>query len=799
MKTTNKISSFIGGVVIAFAITLFIPSAANATWGNYNHGSKAHGSSCTTNSHGSNNHGSKAHGSKNHGSKAHGSSCNTNSHGSNNHGSKAHGSHGSSTHGSHGSNNHTTKCNKYKTLAYKYLKKYYRCYNYRYYQKYVYFIKKYKQCQSNVTVDCDKYKVLADRYLAAYNRCGYYCYYKYYLYYMNLYNKCQANLNQTGKVCGQVFEDTNSNGSYDKSDKPLANVTVKVTDSKGKVQSVTTNAKGYYCARNVATGTASVDIDESTLPDNPTQVVGTDPTNIDVKANRRNWEERNGYTFPIPTGKVCGTVYEDINGNGQKDDNEKGVVGISVKIIDANGDIHLVDTDDMGKYCVSIVEGSASITVDETTLPTNATLTAGENPNDITVIANQNNPAGTDGYTLPTPTGTVCGFVLVDGQGQANVTVTLMDSEGNTHSETTNADGKYCFEDIPQGDATVDVDDTTLPNGAELTMGEDPSDVTVVANTENDAGTDGYTLPIPVGIVCGSVLLDGNGQADVTVNILDANGDTHPATTDADGKYCLPGIPEGDTTITVDETTLPAGVVQILGDNPNTITVIANENNDAGIDGYETITTGTIFGQVLEDVDSSRSYNNVDTGLAGIKLIITDSNGDIHSETTDINGNWKVENLPEGTTTVKVVEETLPQGYKYVYGDNPSTVNVVVNAETDAGKDGYTIHRISSIYGWVKRDINGNKKNDNIDEGISGVSVVITDAHGDQHILITDENGLWFKVNLPGGTTIVDIDDSTVPSGLSLVYGTDPKTTTIIEGPGSTSAGYVGYGISPRI
>ena len=338
MKTTNKISSFIGGIVIAFAITLFLPSAANATWGNYNHGSKAHGSSnhgskahgsknhgssCNTDSHGSNNHGSKAHGSNNHGSKAHGSK---------NHGSKAHGSnnHGSST---HGSSNHAKKCSKYKTLAYKYLKKYYKCYNYKYYKKYVYYIKKYKQCQSSVSVDCNKYKILADKYLAAYNRTGYSCYHRYYQYYLNLYKKCEANTRQVGKVCGQVFEDTNSNGSYDASDKRLANVTVKITDSKGNVQSVTTNNKGYYCASNVAVGTASVDIDESTLADNPTQVVGTDPTDVDVKADTRNWEERNGFTFPIPTGKVCGTVYEDLNGNNQQDAGEVGTAGISVKII----------------------------------------------------------------------------------------------------------------------------------------------------------------------------------------------------------------------------------------------------------------------------------------------------------------------------------------------------------------------------------------------------------------------------------------------------------------------------------
>ena len=784
MKTTNKISSFIGGIVIAFAITLFLPSAANATWGNYNHGSKAHGSS---------NHGSKAHGSKNHGS-----SCNTDSHGSNNHGSKAHGSnnhgskahgskaHGSNNHGSstHGSSNHAKKCSKYKTLAYKYLKKYYKCYNYKYYKKYVYYIKKYKQCQSTVSVDCNKYKILADKYLAAYNRTGYSCYHRYYQYYLNLYKKCEANTRQVGKVCGQVFEDTNSNGSYDASDKRLANVTVKITDSKGNVQSVTTNNKGYYCASNVAVGTASVDIDESTLADNPTQVVGTDPTDVDVKANTKNWEERNGYTFPIPTGKVCGTVYEDLNGNGQQDSGEVGTAGISVKIIDANGDTHIVTTDDTGKYCEDIVEGSASITVDETTLPTNATLTAGENPNDITVVANKNNPAGTDGYTLPTPTGTVCGFVLVDGQGQANVTVTLMDSEGNTHSEITNANGKYCFEDIPQGDATVDVDDTTLPDEAELTTGEDPSDVTVVANTENDAGTDGYTLPIPVGTVCGSVLVDGNGQVDVTVNIVDANGDTHSIVTDADGKYCLPGLPEGDTTVTVDETTLPAGVVQVLGDNPNTITVIANKNNDAGIDGY-TIPdpVGTVCGVIVEDSNGNGGYDATDTRLSGVTVRVRDVNGDIMDVVTDDFGSWCARDLPVGTVKHDVIESTLPTDYVQVFGTDPQFIDIVAGEQVHAGIDGYAIpQNTGTLCGTVLLDY----------QGAANVTVKITDVNGDVHVGTTDADGKYCIPNIPEGDATVTVDDNSFTQTVKHVFGENPNTVTVVAD-AETPAGTDGY------
>ena len=68
-----------------------------------------------------------------------------------------------------------------------------------------------------------------------------------------------------------------------------------------------------------------------------------------------------------------------------------------------NGNISTASTDSNGNYCaINIVEGITTIAVDETTIPLNSTLTAGTNPNDITVIAGQTNDAGSDGYTIIT-------------------------------------------------------------------------------------------------------------------------------------------------------------------------------------------------------------------------------------------------------------------------------------------------------------------------------------------------------------------------------------------------------------
>jgi len=102
----------------------------------------------------------------------------------------------------------------------------------------------------------------------------------------------------------------------------------------------------------------------------------------------------------VTTGTVCGTVYEDIDINSVQNGTEIGTSGIQVSITDINGNLSNIQTDNVGNYCAfNIVEGIATITVEETTLPIGTILTAGINPNDITVIAGQTTDAGSDGYT----------------------------------------------------------------------------------------------------------------------------------------------------------------------------------------------------------------------------------------------------------------------------------------------------------------------------------------------------------------------------------------------------------------
>jgi hypothetical protein len=206
---------------------------------------------------------------------------------------------------------------------------------------------------------------------------------------------------------------------------------------------------------------------------------------------------------PITDGNLTGTVFEDTNNNGIQDNNETGVANIKIEIIDANGNILNTLTDTVGNYSVAnIPEGLATITVDPNTLPPLATLTSGFNPNDVTIVPNTTNDAGSDGCIIPVPVvGSVTGTVKSGRIGISNVTVEITDIYNNVHTVITDTTGIYLATDIPVGSASVLIIDssvilstgTTATYDTALSNGN-PTSVTVIENTTVDAGADYYSF-----------------------------------------------------------------------------------------------------------------------------------------------------------------------------------------------------------------------------------------------------------------------------------------------------------------
>ncbi len=104
-----------------------------------------------------------------------------------------------------------------------------------------------------------------------------------------------------------------------------------------------------------------------------------------------------------------------------------------------------------------------------------------------------------DGYVR---IGTLCGTVYedknnnntqdTDENSTAGIMVNVTDAGSRVYSVETDSTGKYCAYNIQIGLSNIEIDTATLLLGTELITGENPNSATVLENTINQGGIDGY-------------------------------------------------------------------------------------------------------------------------------------------------------------------------------------------------------------------------------------------------------------------------------------------------------------------
>jgi len=87
----------------------------------------------------------------------------------------------------------------------------------------------------------------------------------------------------------------------------------------------------------------------------------------------------------------------------------------------------------------------------------------------------------------------------------------------------------------------------------------------------------------------------------------------------------------------------------------------------------------------------------MEPGLSGISVLVTDSLGDTHVAMSDDNGDYRV-SVPEGVTLVEIDETTLDEGSIQTAGENPSSVFIALE-NADLGSDGFQVPTIVGTEG----------------------------------------------------------------------------------------------------
>ncbi|MGB0384481.1 MAG: SdrD B-like domain-containing protein, partial [Ardenticatenaceae bacterium] len=312
-----------------------------------------------------------------------------------------------------------------------------------------------------------------------------------------------------------------------------------------------------------------------------------------------------GFVPPVEGGSIGDLIWLDLDGDGVQDPGETGLPGVTVKLVDENGNVITTTTDENGQYLFDgVPPGTYTIMVDPTTLPEDLMPSYDldgilNDSTSITLQPNEDIDTVDFGYK-PTPPelGAIGNYVWLDENtdglqdageaGIPNVVVQLLDGDGNViESTTTDTDGHYLFPDLPAGDYTVVIPDLNqdpdgalegltqstaqpIPSGSDFGNQTTPYPITLGEGEENLTADFGYHIPTAAIGDFIWVDTDGDGMQDpeeagvpgVTVNLYDdPDGDgvydnlVGTTTTDDNGNYLFDDLTPGAYVVEV----VPAG------------------------------------------------------------------------------------------------------------------------------------------------------------------------------------------------------------------------------------------------
>ncbi|MEM7538309.1 MAG: SdrD B-like domain-containing protein [Chloroflexota bacterium] len=423
-------------------------------------------------------------------------------------------------------------------------------------------------------------------------------------------------------------------------------------------------------------------------------------------------------------GTIGNYVWEDLNGNGIQDDGEPGVEDVKVELFtDAGTFLQQATTDADGLYLFTpLAAGPYKVTF---TLPNGYSFTApDQGPDDAAdsdAIPDGNGTTGTTetialgvGETdLDWDAGLVRGASLgnfvwedLDSDGVQDpgepgvdgVTVELYSTISPTvvlETDVTADGGIYGFFNLEPGDYFVVV---TLPDGFVFTDkdqgGDDTtdSDVNPTTGTSDpvtlDSGENDETVDAGVigrGSISGEVFddQDGDGIQDpdepgvpnVTVTLFDDNNNpVNQTTTDDDGNYTFPNVPQGMYTVVFEEpegtdfSPQDQGGDDTVDSDPNPVTgttdpITVNPGDDVEDVDAGLTPLGSIGDTVWSDLDGDGIQDPDEPGVGGVDVELFDGDGNpVDSTTTGANGAYLFEDLPADDYYVVF---TSPDGFAF--------------------------------------------------------------------------------------------------------------------------------------
>ncbi|MGI9614013.1 MAG: SdrD B-like domain-containing protein, partial [Acidimicrobiales bacterium] len=637
---------------------------------------------------------------------------------------------------------------------------------------------------------------------------------------------------------------------------------------------ITTTSDGPYLFDNMPYGDYVITVNPGTLPGGMVPTFDQDGTatpdvSIATLAAGSVSDQNQDFGYR-GAGTIGDTVFFDVDGtetDGLLDSGDAPVVGATVTVVwngadgaPATGDEFSYDATTIagGLYSVTdLPHGNYTVTVDPTTLPAglmtptfdfDGVATANTSSARLTPTApdsldqdfaytgsgvgqigdvvyfDQDN----DGVQDPTEVGFTSVTLNLTWFGPDGV---LGGTDDVVQTTTTGVDGAYLFDNLPDGNYLVAVDDTTIPAGLAPSVDDDgvatPNESlvsispTAVSNFDQDfgyagVGSIGDTVWFDVDN-SGTALVDageiGIPNVDLTIVWTNPQGDdvTFDVTTDSDGAYLVPFLPYGAYDVSLDPTTLPGGLVQtfdvdgLASPDASTVTLDAtipdNTDQDFSYTGVGSLGDTLWFDQNADgalDPVGSGVFDDQDQPLANIDVLVTWAGFDdvvgnaddlTYVATTDANGEWSVADLAHGDYAVTVDTTTLPPGINVPSHDadgmaTPDTSAITLDDTlTDDATQDFSYTGAGQVGSIVWFDLDGDAVIDPLEVPLAGVAINLEYVGPNGTLVtastVTGPDGTYQFINLPFDTPItITVDDTTLPAGFVPVWDADDAVAT---------------------
>ncbi len=481
-----------------------------------------------------------------------------------------------------------------------------------------------------------------------------------------------------GSIGDKVWQDNDGDGDFDTLEPGLENIRVILLDENDQpLDTVYTDANGDYLFENLDQGEYTVNVDETTVPDNYNLTTSNDPMDVSLGQTEHFRDADFGYQ-PLPSS-IGDLVWQDHNAN-KSQDSEDGLQGIRVLLRQNGTIIEFKETDADGGYLFpDLLPGTYIVDIVESTLPENWELTTDNEPMTVTIGAGEDYLDADFGYR---PQRAQVGDYVwqdIDGDGVQdtneppvqNVRVVLYDTDGNELSSVlTDENGLYLFDDLAPAEYVIEIDETTIP---EHHSPSTPTSITteLEPGEENlDADFGLYPEPVSIGdFVFFDLDEDGReskgeaGIANARVILLDNQGNPLDSMfVDNDGRYLFSDLVYGTYTVWVDTNSIPryhwpTSPLKVSADlQPGDV----YRQADFGFYHYRSAICNTVF----HDANANGELDQDESGIPGITLILMDSQQSfIKKQNTNDIGKTLFARLSEGLYYITFDAKTIPDKY----------------------------------------------------------------------------------------------------------------------------------------